>query len=148
MTQNPGHADLAGTFDQFESPEQRQARWEAAAQAASREVDRNALSVYMAVADAEQIKLADDWAKLVGSANTKIRRLRAAQDSVAVLVAAVESVIRDYGTDEWRSTKDQVNELRYALRDYKASKDGCPEHGYDCEPDDHVEPPTVNGEVI
>ncbi|MCX5138357.1 hypothetical protein [Streptomyces sp. NBC_00338] len=24
----------------------------------------------------------------------------------------------------------------------------CPEHGQACEPDDHAEPPTVNGEVL
>jgi hypothetical protein len=24
----------------------------------------------------------------------------------------------------------------------------CPEHGVDCQPDDHTEPPTVNGEVL
>lgn len=36
------------------APADRAARWEAAAHAAGREVDRNALAVYMAVADAEQ----------------------------------------------------------------------------------------------
>lgn len=25
---------------------------------------------------------------------------------------------------------------------------GCPDHGQNCEPDDHIEPPTVNGEVL
>jgi hypothetical protein len=25
---------------------------------------------------------------------------------------------------------------------------GCPDHGFDCEPDDHIEPPTVGGEVL
>lgn len=24
----------------------------------------------------------------------------------------------------------------------------CPDHGANCEPDDHVTPPTVNGEVV
>lgn len=24
----------------------------------------------------------------------------------------------------------------------------CPDHGTNCEPDDHVEPPTVSGEAI
>jgi hypothetical protein len=39
------------------APTDRTARWEAAANAAGREVDRNALAVYMAVADAEQTEL-------------------------------------------------------------------------------------------
>jgi hypothetical protein len=39
------------------APADRTARWEAAAHAAGREVDRNALAVYMAVADAEQAEL-------------------------------------------------------------------------------------------
>ena len=51
-------ASVAATFDQHESAETRQARWEAAAHAAGREVDRNALRAYMAVADAEQLALA------------------------------------------------------------------------------------------
>jgi hypothetical protein len=39
------------------APADRAARWEAAAHAAGREIDRNALAVYMAVADAEQAEL-------------------------------------------------------------------------------------------
>jgi hypothetical protein len=74
MTTTP---DLANTFDQFESPEERQARWEAAVLAAGREIDRNALRVYMAVADAEQRQLAEDWAKSVSSSDAEIRRLKA-----------------------------------------------------------------------
>jgi hypothetical protein len=69
--------DIAATFDQFETPEQRQARWEAAALAAGREVDRNALRAYMAVADAEQQTLADNWASTVASSDAEIRRLKA-----------------------------------------------------------------------
>ncbi|MFE4420386.1 hypothetical protein [Streptomyces sp. NPDC056817] len=68
---------LAGTFDQFEDPETRQTRWEAAALADGREVDRNALRAYMAVADAEQQKLADDWARTGASSDAEIRRLKA-----------------------------------------------------------------------
>jgi hypothetical protein len=68
---------VAATFDQFEPAETRQARWEAAALAAGREVDRNALRAYMAVADAEQQALADDWAKSAAAADDEIRRLRA-----------------------------------------------------------------------
>ncbi|MFG2677009.1 hypothetical protein [Streptomyces sp. NPDC048445] len=41
------------------TPADRRARWEAAAHAAGREVDRNTLAVYMAVADAEQQELRD-----------------------------------------------------------------------------------------
>lgn len=29
-----------------------------------------------------------------------------------------------------------------------AQPDTCPEHGPDCDPTDHFEPPTVNGEVL
>lgn len=68
---------VAATFDQHEPHEQRQARWEAAALAAGREVDRNALRAYMAVADAEQKALANDWAHSVASSDAAIRRLRA-----------------------------------------------------------------------
>lgn len=67
----------AATFDQFESPETRQARWETAPLATGREVDRNALRAYMAVADAEQLKLAESWASSVASADVEIRRLKA-----------------------------------------------------------------------
>ncbi|MGW5431863.1 hypothetical protein ACWET9_32390 [Streptomyces sp. NPDC004059] len=63
--------------DQFETPEQRQARWEAAALAAGREIDRNALRAYMAVADAEQQALADEWAKTLANSDAEVRRLRA-----------------------------------------------------------------------
>jgi hypothetical protein len=65
------------TFDQFEPPEVRIARWEAVALAAGREVDRNALRAYMAVADAELKALADNWAQSVASSDMEIRRLRA-----------------------------------------------------------------------
>lgn len=68
---------LTETFDQFESPETRQARWENAALAAGREVDRNALRAYMAVADAEMMKAADDWANAMRAAAAKIHRLKA-----------------------------------------------------------------------
>jgi hypothetical protein len=82
MTQQPLNNDqirsaVAATFDQFEPTETRTARWETAALAAGREVDRNALSAYMAVADAEQQALADDWAKSAAAADAEIRRLRA-----------------------------------------------------------------------
>lgn len=30
----------------------------------------------------------------------------------------------------------------------QAQEHGCPQHGHDCEPDDHFEPPTVDGEVL
>ncbi|MFG2526161.1 hypothetical protein [Streptomyces sp. NPDC048527] len=69
--------DLAETFDPFETAEERQARWEQAALAAGREVDRNALRVYLAVADTEQLKLAERWASSVASADAEIRRLKA-----------------------------------------------------------------------
>lgn len=65
------------TFDQFEPPETRAARWEAAALAAGREVDRNALRAYMAVADAELKALADNWAHSAASSDAEIRRLQA-----------------------------------------------------------------------
>ncbi|MFF1301122.1 hypothetical protein [Streptomyces sp. NPDC058296] len=76
MTAQPT-VQLAATFDQFESAETRQARWETAALATGREVDRNALRAYMAVADAEQLKLAESWASSVASADVEIRRLKA-----------------------------------------------------------------------
>jgi hypothetical protein len=68
---------VAATFDQFEPAETRIARWETAALSIGREVDRNALRAYMAVADAEQQALADDWAKSAAAADAEIRRLRA-----------------------------------------------------------------------
>lgn len=69
-------ADLAATFDQFEEPETRRARWEAAALAAGREVDRNALAVYVAVADAEQQVLADSWAAAAAASDAEVLRLK------------------------------------------------------------------------
>jgi hypothetical protein len=75
MTEQPT-ADHAATFDQFETTEQRQARWEAAAFEAGREVDRNALRVYLAVADAEQQKLADSWASALAASDAEIVRLK------------------------------------------------------------------------
>lgn len=80
--------DLAATFDRDETAEERQARWEKAAWTAGRTVDRNTLGVYMAVADAEQQKLADDWARSVTSSDAELKRLRA---RVAELEAAQES---------------------------------------------------------
>jgi hypothetical protein len=71
------HTELAAAFDQFETPEQRQHRWESAALAAGREVDRNALRAYMAVADAEQQALADSWATTVAAHDAEVRRLKA-----------------------------------------------------------------------
>ncbi|MFJ4473199.1 hypothetical protein ACIP2X_37695 [Streptomyces sp. NPDC089424] len=68
--------DPGSTFDQFETNEQRQTRWEDAALAAGREVDRNALRAYMVVADAEQKALADNWASTVASCDAEIRRLK------------------------------------------------------------------------
>lgn len=77
-------AAVAATFDQHEPAETRQARWEAAALAAGREVDRNALRAYMAVADAEQQALADEWARSMASADENRRayeqRLREQHD--------------------------------------------------------------------
>lgn len=54
-----GDDEIAGLLSRpIEQPTaDRAARWEAAANAAGREVDRNALAVYMAVADAEQAEL-------------------------------------------------------------------------------------------
>ncbi|MFD8488679.1 hypothetical protein [Streptomyces sp. NPDC059712] len=77
MTDRLSEQQLAETFDQFESPETRQARWENAALAAGREVDRNTLRVYMAVADAELMKAADDWANAMSASAAKVRRLKA-----------------------------------------------------------------------
>ena len=67
----------ADQFHQFETADERRARWEAAALDAGREIDRNALAAYMAVADAEQKVLADNWAHSVGSTDGEIRRLKA-----------------------------------------------------------------------
>jgi hypothetical protein len=72
---------VAEAFDQFEQPEQRQARWENAAWLAGRTVDRNALAVYMAVADAEQQVVADSWAASVAASDAEVRRLRAELDA-------------------------------------------------------------------
>lgn len=68
---------IASIFDEHEPDANRQARWENAAWAAGREVDRNALAVYMAVADAEQQALADSWAKTVAAHDAEIRSLKA-----------------------------------------------------------------------
>jgi len=68
---------VAAHFHHDEKPEARAARWEAAALAAGREVDRNALAVYLAVADAEQRALADSWARAMAATDAEIRRLRA-----------------------------------------------------------------------
>lgn len=83
--------DLAATFDRDETAEERQARWEKAAWTAGRTVDRNTLGVYMAVADAEQQKLADDWARSVTSSDAELKRLRA---RVAELEAAAKEIQR------------------------------------------------------
>lgn len=87
----PEPRDLASTFDQEETPEDRQARWENAAWAAGRTVDRNALAVYMAVADAELRKLADHWAERAAAGDGELRQLRA---RVAELEAAPTTVYR------------------------------------------------------
>ncbi|PNG19733.1 hypothetical protein [Streptomyces cahuitamycinicus] len=112
--------DLAGTFGPDEKPEERQARWENAAWAAGRTVDRNALAVYMVVADAEQQKLADDWAKSVAAGDEEQRRLRA---RVAELEAAPTTVYRaehpdsgitlgHYGTDTAARAHCEATERR------------------------------------
>jgi hypothetical protein len=67
---------VAAHFGHDETPENRAARWEAAALAAGREVDRNALTAYLAVADAEQRALADSWARAMAATDNEIRRLR------------------------------------------------------------------------
>jgi membrane protein involved in colicin uptake len=91
---------VAVTFDQLEPDETRRARWEAAALTASREVDRNALRVYMAVADAEQRALADSWAKSVAAADAKIRSLQARVAEMEPDVDLLEA-LRAYGVDNW-----------------------------------------------
>lgn len=70
-------AAVAASFDATEPPEVRTARWEAAAWAAGRTVDRNALAVYLAVADAEMRALADDWAKRAEASDAEVRSLTA-----------------------------------------------------------------------
>ncbi|MFL1903120.1 hypothetical protein ACJWDR_29045 [Streptomyces tauricus] len=72
---------VATTFDEHESTENRRARWENAAWMAGRTVDRNALAVYMAVADAEQRAVADRWAQTVAASDTEVRRLRTRMES-------------------------------------------------------------------
>lgn len=64
------------TFDRFETPDERRARWEDAAHHAGREVDRNTLAVYLTVADAEQATLSDHWARSVAAHDAEIRRLK------------------------------------------------------------------------
>ncbi|MGW2658527.1 hypothetical protein ACWC1D_33370 [Streptomyces sp. NPDC001478] len=43
---------------------------------------------------------------------------------------------------------DEANAERAPLGIPLAPESHCPQHGIACEPDDHIEPPTVNGEVI
>jgi hypothetical protein len=85
----------AETFDQHEPAETRQARWEAAALAAGREVDRNALRAYMAVADAEQKALADQWAHSAAASDAEIRRLHAELDAAPGKALAVAADVVD-----------------------------------------------------
>lgn len=60
-----------------QQPEERRGRWEAAARAAGREVDRNALRAYMAVADVELRAQAFAMARQVGELACEISGLRA-----------------------------------------------------------------------
>jgi hypothetical protein len=106
----------AGTFDQFESPETRQARWESAALAAGREVDRNALRTYMAVADAEQQALADSWARSVAAVDAEIRRLRAR-------VAELERPVVEAKRDEVRQSYAELAAQCREDRDYEGAFD-------------------------
>lgn len=71
---------VLGTTDQQPTTADRRARWEAAAHAAGREVDRNALAVYMAVADAEQAELRAEFER-------RTLMLQASRDQAAVLSA-------------------------------------------------------------
>ena len=104
---NDIQAAVAATFDQHEPSETRQARWEAAALAAGREVDRNALRAYMAVADAEQKALAEEWARSVASTVAEVRRLRTELDALAddsALLAALQAA----GVDNWEGYDDAL----------------------------------------
>lgn len=46
-------------------------------------------------------------------------------DPIGLLIEAATGIIRDFDDGTWGSTKDQVNELRYALADYG---DQAPQH--------------------
>ncbi|MET8113838.1 hypothetical protein [Streptomyces prasinus] len=72
--------------------EARHQRWEAAALAAGREVDRNALRAYMAVADAEQDELRariEDWKTAAGAGMRLTDELRVERDALAAGVPLI-----------------------------------------------------------
>jgi hypothetical protein len=114
MTNTTKTTHTDGTLDQFETPEQRQHRWESAALAAGREIDRNALRAYMAVADAEQQALADSWAKTVAAHDAEVRRLKAR-------VAELERPAVEAKRNEIRQSFTEIAAQCEQDRDYEAA---------------------------
>lgn len=108
--------ETARALPQFETPEQRQARWGAAALAAGREVDCNALRAYMAVADVEQLKLADHWTRTVQAFDAEVRRLRAR-------VAELERPAVEAGRAEVRQSLMELSRQAREDRDFEGAFD-------------------------
>ena len=48
----------------------------------------------------------------------------------------------------WQYHPDTVQAVAIELERLEHQAGGCPEHGHGCEPDDHIEPPTVDGKAI
>jgi hypothetical protein len=103
------------------APADRIARWEAAAHAAGREVDRNALAVYMAVADAEQAKLAHEHAERLDHIGGALARIRDNAEVVQVRVRRVlafaEQVVATSGPGPAGAVRAVVDRLSAAVEE-------------------------------
>jgi hypothetical protein len=61
---------------------------------------------------------------------------------------------RPLNPGEINATFDAIENARLAREERELRREeanhrhGCPQHGHGCDPDDHIEPPTVNGEVL
>ncbi|MFD3336115.1 hypothetical protein ACFWV1_26230 [Streptomyces sp. NPDC058700] len=61
---------------------------------------------------------------------------------------------RPMTASEINATFDAIENARLAREERELRREeanyelGCPQHGHGCEPDDHLEPPTVYGEHV
>jgi hypothetical protein len=107
------------------APADRTARWEAAAHAAGREVDRNALAVYMAVADAEQAELRREHAERLDHIEGALARIRDRAEVVQVRVRRVlafaEQVVATSGPGPAGAVQAVIDRLGAAVEEQPAS---------------------------
>jgi hypothetical protein len=106
-------------------PAARTARWEAAAHAAGREVDRNALAVYMAVADAEQAEMRREHAERLDHIEGALARIRdnaeVAEVRVRRVLAFAEQVVATSGPGPASTVQAVIDRLGAAVEEQPAS---------------------------